>query len=204
MEIYAAAKREQSAPAKPKAGTGKRSTASAASDALQKAQIEEAQMERFQRTKEALDIIEEQAREAEEKFRQAASRRQADPEQKEKETEGSSGEEFKAMAEYLKVMQRCQEIARRLMRGDRVPPEDEQYLMTNDPKSYKLALAARKPNPNPRQWDSVLPEIEGAETTRTSAEGAAGEPLSLFAGDRGEGGGGDGDSGEGGEDAAGG
>ena len=112
-------------------------------------------MEKFQRTKEALDIIEEKAREAEEKFRQATSRRQTDPEQ-EKETE-AGGEELKAMAEYLKVMQRCQEIARRLMRGDRVPPEDEQYLMTNDPKSYKLVLAARKPNPNPKEWYSVLP-----------------------------------------------
>ena len=74
MEIYAASKREQSAPAKPKAGTAKKGASSSA--ALQKAQIEEAQMEKFQRTKEALDIIEEQAREAEEKFRQATSRRQ--------------------------------------------------------------------------------------------------------------------------------
>ena len=201
MEIYAASKREQSAPAKPKAGTAKKGASSSA--ALQKAQIEEAQMEKFQRTKEALDIIEEQARE--EKFRQATSRRQTDPEQ-EKETE-AGGEELKAMAEYLKVMQRCQEIARRLMRGDRVPPEDEQYLMTNDPKSYKLALAARKPNPNPQEWDSVLSEIEGAETTGTAgtaAEGSAGEIRQLFGGDRGDGSGGDGDSGEGGDDAAGG
>ena len=107
------------------------------------------------------------------------------------------------MGEYLKVMQRCQEIARRLMRGDRVPPEDEQYLMTNDPKGYKLALAARKPNPHPKEWESVLEDIEGAETTGTAAEGTAGEARSLFAGDRG-GGSGDGDSGEGGDDAAGG
>lgn len=202
MEIYAAAKREQSAPAKQK--TVKRDAAPSASDLqktqIEKAQLERAQMERFQRTQEVLDAIEEQAREAEEKFRQAASRRQADPE-KEQEAE-SGGETSRAMAEYLKVMQRCQEIARRLMRGDRVPPEDEEYLMTNDPKSYKLALAARKPNPSPKEWDSVLPEIEGAETTRTTAEGSAGETQSLFAGDRGDGG--EGDSGEGGEDAAGG
>ena len=33
MEIYAASKREQSAPAKPKAGTGKRSAAATAADA---------------------------------------------------------------------------------------------------------------------------------------------------------------------------
>lgn len=88
-----------------------------------------------------------------------------------------------------------------------MPPEDEQYLMTNDPKSYKLALAARKPNPNPKEWDSVLSEIEGAETTGTAgtaAEGSAGEIRQLFGGDRGDGSGGDGDSGEGGDDAAGG
>ena len=196
MEIYAASKREQSAPAKQKVGTVKRSDSASASDALQTAQLEQAQLEKFQRTKEALDIIEEQAREAEEKFRQAAARRQTDPEKE-------GGDELEAMGEYLKVMQRCQEIARRLMRGDRVPPEDEQYLMTNDPKGYKLALAARKPNPHPKEWESVLEDIEGAETTGTAAEGTAGEARSLFAGDRG-GGSGDGDSGEGGDDAAGG
>ncbi len=201
MEIYAASKREQSAPAKPKAGAGKRSAAATAADAIQKAQIEQAQMEKFQRTREALDIIEEQAREAEEKFRQAASRRQTETEKGE-EAEGGSGE-FEAMAEALKVMQRCQEIARRLMRGDRVPPEDEQYLMTNDPKGYKLALAARKPNPNPKEWDSVLPEVEGAETTESTAPQGT-ELRSLFAGDRGDGSGDSADSGEGGEDAAGG
>ena len=62
MEIYAASKREQSAPAKPKVGTVKRSDSASASDALQKAQREQAQLEKFQRTKEALDIFEEQAR----------------------------------------------------------------------------------------------------------------------------------------------
>lgn len=193
MEIYAASKREQSAPVKQKAGTVQKSGASPSSSA------QAAQIEQFQRNREALSLIEEQAREAEEKFRQAAARRLAEPEEQ---TEGS--DEFKAMAEYLKVMQRCQEIARRLMQGDRVPPEDEQYLMTNDPKSYKLALAARKPNPNPREWDSVLPEVEGAGTTASpAAEGTAGTVRQLFGGDRGDGGG-DGDSEEGGEDAAGG
>lgn len=83
-----------------------------------------------------------------------------------------------------------------------MPPEDEQYLMTNDPKGYKLALAARKPNPNPKDWDSVLPEVEGAETT--AAEGTAGETSYVFSGQRGDDNGDGGESGEGGDDAAGG
>lgn len=194
MEIYAASKREQSAPVKQKAGTVQKSGASPSSSA------QAAQIEQFQRNREALSLIEEQAREAEEKFRQAAARRLAEPEEQ---TEGS--DEFKAMAEYLKIMQRCREIARRLINGDRVPPEDEQYLLTNDPDGYKTAMAARRPNRNPREWESVLPDVEGAETTEsTAAEGTAGEVRSPFAGGRDSGGGQGGESGEGGEDAAGG
>lgn len=65
-----------------------------------------------------------------------------------------------SLGEKLKVMERCHKIAMRIMRGDKVPPQDEQYLMQNDPEGYKLALAMRRPKRKPKEWDSVLKDDE--------------------------------------------
>ncbi len=80
-----------------------------------------------------------------------------------------------SMNKALKTMKRCQEIARRIMRGDKVPPQDELYLMENDEESYKLALALRKPKKHPKEWDSVLEDEEGQknESTETPQETGA-------------------------------
>lgn len=72
-----------------------------------------------------------------------------------------------SMNKALKTMKRCQEIARRIMRGDKVPPQDEQYLMENDEESYKLALALRKPKKHPKEWDSVLEDEKGEKGGET-------------------------------------
>ena len=77
--------------------------------------------------------------------------------------------EADALGEQMKAMERCHKIAARIMRGDRVPPQDERYLMLNDPEGYKLVLAMRAPKRNPKKWESVLEE-EGAETGRSSGE----------------------------------
>ena len=45
-------------------------------------------------------------------------------------------EELDALSEQLKVQQRCLKIAMRIMQGKKVPPEDERYLMENDPDGY--------------------------------------------------------------------
>lgn len=92
-----------------------------------------------------------------------------------------------SLGKAMKTMQKCQKIAARIMRGDKVPPEDEQYLMNNDPDGYKLALALRKPKKNPKEWKSVLDDedrnggesVDGAseapsEGGVSSAEGSAG------------------------------
>lgn len=89
-----------------------------------------------------------------------------------------------AMGEKLKVMMRCQKIAARIMRGDKVPPQDEQYLMQNDPDGYKMAIAMRTPKKKPKEWKSVLEEEEkkteensGGESTQETSqtvEGASG------------------------------
>ena len=69
------------------------------------------------------------------------------------------------------------------MRGDKVPPQDEMYLLDNDPDGYKLALACRKPKEKPKEWESVLKDEEensasesGGETAESSeAPEASGE-----------------------------
>lgn len=78
-------------------------------------------------------------------------------------------QELDALSQQLKVQRRCAEIAARIMSGKRVPPQDERYLMLNDPEGYKLVLAMRAPKRNPKKWESVLEE-EGAETGRSSGE----------------------------------
>ena len=78
-----------------------------------------------------------------------------------------------ALAERLKVMQKCQKIASRIMAGDKVPPQDEMYLMQNDPTAYKLAMAARKIKKDPKEWESEADKEEDAGRT-ASAESAGG------------------------------
>ena len=105
--------------------------------------------------------------------------------------EAAGDSEADALGEQMKTMERCHKIASRIMRGDKVPPQDEQYLMMNDPEGYKLALAMRKPKRKPKEWESVLKDEEkkqdqqsqaaessGEETVEASAEASGGEASS--------------------------
>ena len=100
-----------------------------------------------------------------------------------------------AMEEGLKAMRRCMEIARRIMRGDKVPPEDERYLMENDPDGFKLALAMRTPKKKPKEWESVLKDEKKSEQTSEGGEEAA--PAESCAASGGTSGGGMSDTGGG-------
>lgn len=101
------------------------------------------------------------------------------------EEEKSGNSQLDAMEEGLKAMRRCQEIARRIMRGDKVPPEDEQYLMANDPEGFKLAMAMRKPKEKPKEWESVLKDEEKSEPSGGGEEAA---PAAEASGGASEGG----------------
>ena len=84
------------------------------------------------------------------------------------------------LSKSLDVMEKCRKIASRIIKGDKVPPQDEQFLMEADPEGYKLALACRVPKEKPKEWESVLEEEEedgsGGETAdSTEAAEAAGE-----------------------------
>lgn len=86
-------------------------------------------------------------------------------------------EEGDVLSESLKIMERCQKIAARIMRGDKVPPQDEQYLMERDPNGYKLALVCREPKEDPKEWESVLKEDEQSESAESADAASAGEPA---------------------------
>ena len=101
--------------------------------------------------------------------------------------EESGNSQLDAMEEGLKAMRRCQEIARRIMRGDKVPPEDERYLMENDPEGFKLAMAMRTPKKKPKKWESVLKDEKKSEPSNNgSGEEAA--PAAEASGGASEGG----------------
>ena len=88
--------------------------------------------------------------------------------------------ELEMLSKSLDVMEKCRKIASRIIKGDKVPPQDEQFLMEADPEGYKLALACRVPKEKPKEWESVLEEEEedgsGGETAdSTEAAETAGE-----------------------------
>ena len=56
---------------------------------------------------------------------------------------GSGGADLDGLGEAMKTMEKCHKIAARIMRGDKVPPEDEQYLMKNDPTRQFLLVCGR-------------------------------------------------------------
>ena len=112
-------------------------------------------------SRQAVAILEERTRqEAQERARKQRDRMAG--------REESASSPLDAAAKKLKVMRQCQKIAARIMAGDKVPPEDERYLMENDPESYKLAIAMRKPKEDPKEYDSVLEDEDregGGEST---------------------------------------
>lgn len=108
-------------------------------------------------------------------FLQEANRQDMEQRRKLLEAKQQKNGELDALNEALKKMERCQKIASRIMRGDKVPPQDEMYLMDNDPDGYKLALACRKPKEKPKEWDSVLEDEE--ETAYAESAGSGGEAV---------------------------
>ena len=57
--------------------------------------------------------------------------------------DGSDAEEqeLDALSKQMDTQMKCLKIAMNIMRGKKVPPEDERFLMENDPEGYKLAIA---------------------------------------------------------------
>jgi len=93
-----------------------------------------------------------------------------DMERRQKELAREDSGDLEALSKALKVMEKCRKIASRIMRGDKVPPQDEMYLLEQDPDGYKLALACRKPKEKPKEWKSVLDEEDRERGAVRSAD----------------------------------
>lgn len=117
-------------------------------------------------SREALAYLEEQAAKA----RETTLSTLAEP----KEKEDNQGD---ALDKAMKTMRRCQEIARRIMRGDHVPAKDRKYLLEHDSKGYQMAMVSRRHNPDPKKWESLVDKEEREDkqhnVTPTSAPTSA-------------------------------
>ena len=82
--------------------------------------------------------------------------------------------ELDALSEQMDVQMKCLKIAMNMMKGKRVPPEDERYLMEHDPEGYKLAIAMRGiAKEDDEECESVLKDEDQNADETAGAEGSA-------------------------------
>ena len=103
-------------------------------------------------------------------FLQELNRQDMEKQRKLLEAKQKGSSELDALAKSMKVMEQCRKIASRIMKGDKVPPQDERFLMEADPDGYKLALACRVPKEKPKEWDSGLEDEEEESGSAQEAE----------------------------------
>ncbi len=105
-------------------------------------------------------------------FLQEVNQQDMEKQRKLLEARQKGNSELDAVTKALKTMDKCRKIASRIMKGDKVPPQDEKYLMDNDPDGYKLALVCREPKEKPKKWESVLEDedLEGGASGGETAE----------------------------------
>ena len=109
-------------------------------------------------------------------FLQEVNRQDMEQRRKLLEAKQRGGNELDALSKSLKTMDKCRKIASRIMKGDKVPPQDEKYLMDHDMEGYKLALVCREPKEKPKEWESVL-EKEDLEDDSADSTGSDGEAV---------------------------
>ena len=85
-------------------------------------------------------------------------------------------EELDALSQEMKAKMKCLEIAMRMMKGKKVPPEDERYLMENDPEGYKVAMAMKAfVKEDKEECESVLKDEE--KNSGQTAEAGEAAPV---------------------------
>ena len=98
----------------------------------------------------------------------------------EEQPKSSESSPLKSLEKEQSKQNKLMKIAARLRKGDRVPPEDEAYLMEHDPAFYLLTMSQRKENPHPQKWESVLTDEERQELSEAGASEASPSPeMSL-------------------------
>ena len=80
------------------------------------------------------------------------------------------------LSEGLDIQMKCLKIAMNIMKGKKVPPEDERYLMEHDPNGYKLAMAMKAMvKEDKKECKSVLDDEDKNGKAEEAADG--GEPA---------------------------
>ena len=81
-----------------------------------------------------------------------------------------------ARAAAAKMQLLCLKIAMRLLAGDKVPPQDEEYLLEHDPGLYTVVINCRAQKEDPEEHNSLLEE-EGEQSVAEGAVAAASEGM---------------------------
>ena len=81
----------------------------------------------------------------------------------------ASKKQAEAVEEGFVVFGKCLRIAMRISSGDIVPQKDIEFLGEHEPEMLKQAILLRRPNAEPKEWESILDE-EDMENTDESAE----------------------------------
>lgn len=103
----------------------------------------QAQAEKLKTVKQMLDMVRQQSTQMKE--------------QSEKQAE--------ALKKSMDKMKKCARIARNIGKGHKVPPEDEKYLLENDPKAYMMAIVLRMME---EEKDKVKSELDDEDTKNES------------------------------------
>lgn len=86
-------------------------------------------------------------------------------------------EKLDSLSEALDIQMKCLKIAMNIMKGKKVPPQDERYLMEHDPSGYKMAMAMKVlVKEDKKECKSVLDD-EDKDGDKTEESSDSGEPA---------------------------
>ncbi|WP_322199837.1 hypothetical protein [Acutalibacter intestini] len=85
-----------------------------------------------------------------------------------------SKQQADTMKKALDQMKKCMKIASSIQKGNKVPPEDENYLLEHDPQAYVMAMLLREMKEKPKKEKSVLDkeDLEGPQNENTGEDTA--------------------------------
>ena len=135
-------------------------------------------------SRQAVAFVEEQSRKMWDEVREREQQRQSRMDSAARPASG----ELDLLSNGLRVLELCQKIAASIMKGNRVPPEDLEFLMKNDPDGYRLAMAMRRHNPDPEDEKSVLTDEDKNGGRAERADGGGESPSVEASGPSGGGG----------------
>lgn len=95
----------------------------------------------------------------------------------------SADEQAEGTADSFEAFGKCLTIAQRITRGDNVPTKDMKYLMEHEPDLYKQAIMMRRPNDDPKDYDSVLDEDDTEGQTNEASPSFSEAPTTEISTD---------------------